>query len=205
MSKKQAGDLDRRARAQQMRQEQARKERRSRVLVIGSTVLGVVVIAGGVTWAVMAQQRDAQIDNVASFDNLARDHVPEPVAVTELPPAGGKHSQITQNCGVYTSPVKNENAIHSLEHGAVWITYEPSLAPGDIATLDGYAQGQTHVLVSPYPNQPVPVVATAWGKQIQVADANDPRLGKFVKQYQNGPQTPELGAACSGGVGDPVR
>ncbi len=205
MAKKLSGDAERRERVQQMRQTQARKELRTRILIIGSTALALVVIAGGVTWTVMAEQRAAQIDNVASFDDLPRDHVPEPVAATELPPAGGKHSQILQNCGVYNSPIKNENALHSMEHGAVWITYQPSLAPADIQTLDEYAHGQTHILVSPYPDQPVPVVATAWGKQIQLADVSDPQLGKFVKQYQNGPQTPEPGAPCSGGIGDPIH
>jgi hypothetical protein len=59
------------------------------------------------------------------------------------------------------------------------------------------------VLVSPYPDLPAPVVASAWGKQLQLDSANDPRLEQFVSAFREGPQTPEPGAPCTGGTGNP--
>jgi hypothetical protein len=50
---------------------------------------------------------------------------------------------------------------------------------------------------------PSPVVASAWGKQLRLDGAGDPRLERFVSAFQQGPQTPEPGAACTGGVGEP--
>jgi hypothetical protein len=44
-----------------------------------------------------------------------------------IPPAGGPHNPSWQNCGFYDELVRDENAVHSLEHGAVWITYQPDL------------------------------------------------------------------------------
>ena len=35
--------------------------------------------------------------------------------------------------------------------------------------------------------------------QLALTGADDPRLEAFVKQYRQGPQTPEPGAACTGG------
>ncbi|MPZ29305.1 MAG: DUF3105 domain-containing protein, partial [Micromonosporaceae bacterium] len=49
-----------------------------------------------------------------------------------------------------------------------------------------------------------PVVASAWGKQLPLDSADDPRLKEFVRTFAQGPQTPEPGAPCTGGAGEPV-
>jgi hypothetical protein len=134
-----------------------------------------------------------------------RSHVLTPVSYPQSPPVGGSHSPAWQNCGFYRSPVANEHAVHSLEHGAVWITYRPNLGSGDIAALKVLAASQKDVLVSPYPGLPAPVVASAWGRQMRVSSAADPRLDQFVRAFQLGPQAPERGGPCSGGVGTPDR
>ena len=122
----------------------------------------------------------------------------------QTPPVGGNHLQIWQNCGVYDAPIDNGNGVHSLEHGAVWITYRPGLPAAQVAALTAAAKGHLYLLVSPYPGLPAPVVASAWGKQVYLTGASDPRLEKFIKAYEHGPQTPEPLSGCTGGVGTPV-
>ncbi len=146
----------------------------------------------------------AGLDGLVTYDNLSRAHSEAPQQYAQTPPVGGTHSSVWQNCGIYDQPVRNENAVHSLEHGAVWLTYRPDLPPATIETLRSLARGHTHVLVSPYPDLPSPVVATAWGLQLPVNDAADPRLALFVSRYEEGPQTPEPGAVCTGGTGTPI-
>jgi hypothetical protein len=123
---------------------------------------------------------------------------------TELPPVGGTHHDIWQNCGIYTEPVPAENVIHSMEHGAVWITYRPDLSTEDVAYLQDLVRGQRFLLLSPYPGLKSPVVLTAWGLQLEVDSARDGRVEEFIDRYQVGPQTPERGATCADGVGQPV-
>lgn len=192
-----------REKADRVRNEHARRERRSRNLIAGCTAVALVLIGGAVTWVIIAQRNEPALTGVVSFDNLTRNHVETPVAYSPIPPVGGDHSATLQNCGVYTSPVRNENAVHDLEHGAVWITYQPDLPADQIAALADDAANQTHILVSPYPDLPAPVIASAWGVQLQLDNATDPRLAQFIKTYQRGPQTPEPGAPCSGGIGTP--
>ena len=98
----------------------------------------------------------------------------------------------------------SENAVHSLEHGAVWIAYRPDLPAAAIDTLRGLARGHSHVLLAPYPDLPQPIIATAWGLQLPVQEAADSRLPVFVARYEKGPQTPEPGALCTGGTGTPI-
>ena len=144
------------------------------------------------------------LDGMQVYNDLPRGHSEMAQNYPQTPPVGGVHSSIWQNCGVYDQPVRNENAVHSLEHGAVWITYRPDLPAAAVETLRGLARGHDHVLVTPYPDLPHAVVATAWGLQLPVEDASDPRLPVFVARYEKGPQTPEPGAACDGGIGTPI-
>lgn len=130
------------------------------------------------------------------FAGLQRDHTSDPVSYPQTPPVGGPHNPEWQACGVYTAPIVVEKGVHSMEHGAVWVTYSPDLAAGDVAVLDALVDGRSHLLVSPYPSLPAPVVASAWGEQLVLQSAEDPRLLAFIDYYEQGPQTPEPGAAC---------
>ena len=135
-------------------------------------------------------------------------HVVGSVRYDRTPPVGGAHNAVWLNCGIYPQPVANENAVHSLEHGAVWITYRPNLSPTEVASLqlfvssnyDGY---QRYLVLSPYPNLPAPVVASAWGAQLRLKRASDPRLKAFVTHFIGGAQGGEPGAPCTGGTGTP--
>lgn len=147
----------------------------------------------------------SDIAGVQSFSGLGQNHVPFPVNYPMRPPVGGDHVSVWQNCGIYEEPVIDEQAVHSMEHGAVWIAYQPSLALPAVQKLRSYARGNAYVLMSPYPGLSHAVVLTAWGLQLRLIDVNDPRIALFVSKHANGPQTPEKGARCSGGVGSPVE
>ena len=131
-------------------------------------------------------------------------HVEGQLYTQEEVPAGGEHAPIWANCGFYTEPVAAENAVHSLEHGAVWITYRSDLASDQIEILRGLARPREKVLASPVPDQGPPVIATAWGTQLQLDGADDSRLGQFVVELAGSLTAPEPGGACSGGVGLPT-
>jgi Protein of unknown function (DUF3105) len=198
-----------RERVQQMRRdEESTRRRRNSMVGIGLAVL-VVLAVGGVAWAVKADSKGgddpapASIQGVETFNYKGGDHVDtgETVEYVQSPPVGGPHDGTWQNCGIYSDPIRNENAVHSLEHGAVWITYDPELPQSDIETLQGMFD-DNYLLMSPYPDQKSPVVLTAWNTQLKVDSVSDPRIAEFVTAYRQGPQTPEPGAACDGGTSD---
>lgn len=138
------------------------------------------------------------ISGVETFSVSSAEHRTEPVDYPQDPPAGGPHAPVWQKCQVYDAPVQNETAVHSQEHGAVWITYQPDLPKADIEALAALAKDQRFVLVSPYPDLTSPVVASAWGAQLRLDDPGDPRLAEFIARYAgNGP---EPGASCDSGV-----
>jgi hypothetical protein len=138
------------------------------------------------------------IPGVETFKVESATHTTDPVDYPQDPPVGGPHDPSWQKCKVYDAPVRNENAVHSMEHGAVWITYQPDLPESDRQVLAKLAEGQTAVLISPYPGLKKRVVASAWGAQLRLDDVNDPRLPAFIARYAgNGP---ERGATCDSGI-----
>ncbi|MFQ5947700.1 MAG: DUF3105 domain-containing protein [Acidimicrobiia bacterium] len=135
------------------------------------------------------------------FPSVAsRLHVDGAILYEQDPPVGGNHAGIWLNCGAYDAPVPNPNAVHSLEHGAVWITYQPGLDDDQVGTLRRKARNKK-VIVSPYPGLDAPVVASGWGRQLRLDSAEDPRLDDFISAFEG--DGPEPGGSCSGGVGSP--
>ncbi|MER7546116.1 DUF3105 domain-containing protein [Spirillospora sp. NPDC127506] len=172
------------------------------------TVIGLAaVIAIGYTFA-QTRSSSADSPSVAGLvvkDDLGRDHTTGAVKYDSDPPMGGDHDPVWQNCDgrVYDAPLRNENAVHSLEHGAVWITYRPGLAGDQLDMLKAKVSGIDYTMLSPYPAQDVPIKLTAWGHQLSLEDASDARVDEFLRGFVKGPQTPEPGAACDGAKDTP--
>lgn len=119
-------------------------------------------------------------------------------------PAGGAHNEIWQNCGFYHQEINSENAVHSLEHGAVWISYDPSMSSDGIDALRRFVSRSEKVLVSPVPGQDATIIVTAWGTQLVLDDHTDVRLGQFVNEFSGASSAPEPGGRCTGGIGEPA-
>jgi hypothetical protein len=212
VSNRKAEIAERQARLAAIQAAQRKSERRRTTLI--ATIVGVIALALiAVTIVVVVGQnrRNAaleeatrsDIEGVQTFEDLTANHVETDVDYAQTPPVGGDHNAVWQNCGVYSQPVQDENAVHSMEHGAVWITYDPSLAADQVELLTAQAASNNYVLVTPHEGLPTPVVASAWGLQLQLEDASDARLQTFVRKYVRGEQTPEPGASCTGGTGTP--
>jgi hypothetical protein len=188
----------RQAKIDELRKTQKSKDRRTRAVIITSAVTVVALIAGAVAFAVWRDIATTPSLSAVRTYEAARDHTTDPVTYEQTPPVGGPHNAVWLNCGEYDTPVENTLAVHSLEHGAVWVTYRPGLSDGDLDTLRE-ALPDTYTLLSPYEGISAPVVVSAWGKRLELTDADDPRLPEFIRTYRQGPQTPEPGAACTGG------
>ncbi|GAA1272207.1 DUF3105 domain-containing protein [Kitasatospora nipponensis] len=202
---------DRRERIAQLRAEEQRRERRMKIIAF--SVAGVLVagtIGAGVYIITNANAKHdkqvaaakAPIDGVQTWDNLTRNHVTTPVTYPMTPPVGGDHNPVWLTCmgNVYDKPVQNENAVHSLEHGAVWVTYNDKATADDIKTLSDKVKATPYTMMSPFPTEKGTVTLSAWGTQLVVDSAKDPRVEKFFTKYVQGPQTQEPGASCSSGA-----
>jgi hypothetical protein len=182
--------------------------RRGRAPIVLAVLSAVLVVTLAVTVPIVVQQVRAErerqsaaatnLDDVETFEGLRNDHTEADVDYPMSPPAGGPHDPVWLDCGVYDAPVRDENAVHDLEHGSVWITYEPGLDGDDVATLAEALPDNG--IMSPYADLPSPVVVTVWGRQLDLSGADDPRLGLFLAGFSDGHTAPEPFASCAGGT-----
>lgn len=187
-------------RAAKIQKAGAASQRRRGSLIWGAAALVLALIAGAVVAAVILDSpATADLSAVREYDHAALEHSGAPVDYEQTPPVGGPHHPAWWNCGVYPDEIPREHAVHSLEHGAVWLTYQPDLPADQLSTLEELG-GQEFMLVSPLAAQESPVVATAWDHQLALDSADEQTLQAFVREYKQGPQTPEPGAACTGGT-----
>ncbi|MFE0179005.1 DUF3105 domain-containing protein [Streptomyces sp. NPDC059002] len=215
-SAKNTSNASRKARIEEMRRADRARERRGRVLTI--TVSTVVVAALGVGGFVLiskasdddGSKSDAKAwpsakvgaDGEKVWGKLGRTHVTEKVDYPMTPPVGGDHNQVWMNCNgdVYKKELPEVNAVHSLEHGAVWVTYNDKAKPADLKKLEAKVKATPYSLMSPVKEQKDPVMLTAWAHQRTVTGADDPKVKEFFSKYVQGKQTPEPGAACTNGL-----
>lgn len=182
---------------------EASNSRTTLYLIVGAIAVGVIGLG---VLLYLNMRGEAPIRGLVTFPRPSAGHDNTLVFTeSELPPVGGTHFDVWANCGVYEEPVETGNAIHSMEHGAVWITYRPDLPADEVAALQATAAPEPYVLLSPYVGQRSPVVLTAWGLQLELDSARDDRIAEFIERYQVGPQTPERGATCRDGAGEPMN
>lgn len=140
----------------------------------------------------------ANLSAVRTFETPTPTHVSDEVDYEQSPPVGGQHDALWLECGVYDRPVREENTVHALEHGTVWITYDSGLSSEDVDALAEALPDEG--ILSPYDDQDAPVVVTVWNTQLALDGVDDPRLQLFIDTYGHGETAPEPMASCHGGT-----
>ena len=170
------------------------------VLVLGG-ILFYAATNTGSGFQTALDKLDDTFSRLQVTENAPANHVGTrvdyPDAATQAPDSGN-HNQYPQTCAVYTAAIVPEHAVHSLEHGAVWVTYRPDLPEDQVATLADLVEGNPYRMLSPYPGQTAAVALQAWGRRLDVDSADDPAVERFLDGYTDGPQSREKGASCSG-------
>lgn len=191
--------------------------------VLMGVIIGGIVIVGLVIVGIVAPLLSGSGGGGGSSDNTlgvertysvagAGDHRTGTINYASIPPyvippVGGPHNQWWLTCGIYDQPVPNENAVHDLEHGAVWVTYQPNLDQNAVDTLRGIARQYQKIVLSPYPSLSAPIVASAWGGgghtgfQIKVQPGQWTQLQSFITKHSGASDAPEPTAACTNGQG----
>jgi len=223
------GGPNRQARKQEARQRREvlrRKMARRRYYRRGAWVLALLLAAGAITGYTIYQRgataREIEtagcdaVRTIPPYDPPTQDtahvslqgDVTEPPALStypSTPPVSGPHLPPGQQLpsGIYASPPDVHAAIHSLEHGAVVVWYDPSASVPELNEIrDFYEQAdeRDHVIVAPYSypdqgeNGSLPsgkqIALTAW-HHVQLCNLPSLAAAKaFVDDYRAAIPTP---------------
>ena len=176
-------------------------------LIAGAVVL--VLFAAAVLGYALVKVNEANADKIESIDEISGaeiyeyeggQHDDNPISYDQSPPVGGPHANMWADCTgtVYDVDIRHENAVHSLEHGAVWITYDPdALSDDDVAKLAELVDGVSGRMLSPYVGLDSPISVQSWGHQLKVDNADDKRIKQFADlMTYKADSFPEPGATC---------
>ncbi len=202
-SQKQQRQEERAAKLAEYQRNIARRKR-TKALTWALSGLGVAAVAAVVIGSIALTPQPVKyeiangaltIEGVETFEHDTR-HTEDPVDYEQTPPAGGPHSFAWLTCKIYDEPVRDMTAVHSLEHGAVWVTYDPAqVSADDIQKLKSVTPS-SYAILSPYEGMDTPIAMSAWNAQLKLDSADDKRITEFYKNYWRSNQVPEPGASC---------
>jgi len=163
-----------------------------------------ILVAGGLfvlfTFANPDQTRPAEMptgpDYSKSMRNEGADHVAEGTKVTyqSNPPTSGSHWQDPLLDGIYEKEKPEEAIVHSLEHGRIWISYQPSLPQSVIDQLKSVASEQKRVILTPRARNEAPIALAAWRRLDTFSldengNVDEQRIFDFIERYRDkGPE-----------------
>lgn len=181
-------------------------------LMVAVTLLAVGIVGYG-GWAVYQGARSWQ-DRAGDIEGLINyretdpkileyeQHTQGKLTYKMAPAVGGTHNNDWQNCmgDIYDAPIAQEHAVHSLEHGAVWVTYRPDLPKDQVDKLADRVRGVEKTFMSPYEGLDSAVSLQAWGYQLKVDNADDERIDDFIKTMRVNASIEGANASCSNGI-----
>jgi hypothetical protein len=178
-------------------------------VVVGLIAVGIIgyggyyVYKGAMTW----EDKANAIEGIVNWRQRDPDatkqgvHKEGKIQYTITPPVGGPHNGRWQRClgDVYDAPIASEHAVHSMEHGAVWVTYRPDLPKDQVEQLAGKVRNQDYLLMSPFEGLDTPISLQAWGYQLKVDNASDGRIDEFLSSLKQNASMEGPTATCSQG------
>lgn len=160
---------------------------------VGYWIAGLVVIIGGGWFLVNAASPKGQ-DYSQEISLLERSHIADGTthnSYNSNPPTSGPHYANPAPARFYDKELPDEQLVHNLEHGNIWIAYKSGLSRDAMDIIKDF--GDRNVIVTLRSKNDTDIALAAWGRldkfNIETSDIDKQRIKDFVSRYQNrGPE-----------------
>lgn len=179
---------------------QRRKERRDKAIRRAAFVLFLMAVAYLIFFRQTAPSEIAG-NTISSFStsNGGDDTHVAPYNYTEDetgvdPPVSGRHDPAPADCGIHSVRVPDENLVHTLEHGAVAVLYNPKEVPlPDIKRIEDIVTGyEDTVMSAPYPGLPDAIVLASWSRKMPLDEFDSDAITEYIDTFRDTEPAPEF-------------
>lgn len=156
-------------------------------------VIVIVAVLGIGFWLFSAEQGIQENLPGVALENQGQEHIAQGStdhpAYNSNPPTSGWHWPQPAAWGSYATAQSDEQLIHNLEHGGIWISYKPDLDAQTIAQLNDFAKRYRKIIVAPRVANDSAIALAGWAR-LQKLDRYDERLIlQFIDAfYDKGPE-----------------
>jgi hypothetical protein len=182
---------------------QARRERRDRFVRLAV----VVALIGALVWFIFLRTSTPEAiagHDIASFstDNGGQQthqgpYNYDPETTGTNPPVSGRHDPTPAECGLHAEKIPDENFVHTLEHGAVAVLYQPDLDIADIKRIEEIVSGfDDKTLSAPYEGLETPVVVASWANKMPLDSVDADAIEEYIDTFRGEPPAPEAQQEC---------
>ena len=151
---------------------------------------------------------DKPVEGAVEYKVESRTHIPTGTKVTNYnsnPPNSGDHWGAPAKNGIYDNALPDEELVHNLEHGYIWISYRPAaqasesspsadLKPGisveDKKSLEELVnKDDWKMVLAPRDTNDSVIALASWGRVLKMDSLNLDKVKGFIRVYRGrGPE-----------------
>ena len=174
-----------RAELRRTEKEKAQQKARTAKQMKKYSTWGIVILIIGVLiyWGISAAEEREATRPGDHHASEGRDHIQVGDHHDEYqtnPPTSGAHADPIR-FGIYNEEVIDENAVHNLEHGGIWISYK-DLSDEEIAELEAIARKAPNaVLLSPRSANDSRISVASWQRLMHLEEVDVEAIEEYIK------------------------
>ncbi len=130
---------------------------------------------------------------VKSRNHVAHGTLPK---LADPPSSGDHYGDGVAGAGIHETPVEDGYMIHSLEHGAVVLNYDPNqLNPDEINKLKDLFNNKFvgKKIIMPRPGMSAPIIMVSWGYELKLKTIDEASMINFMQtNNDHGPEKEEM-------------
>ena len=181
----------------EFRQGEDKKDAKKSLMVKIIVAAVVLAVVGGIGYLIATSNPDGESSYLQGEDipKLEAGHINQGEIVTTYnsnPPTSGPHLGNLQPCDFYNEEVPDEAVVHTLEHGAIWVTYKDKSLEGSMRSL--FEKESAKVIISPRSANDSAVAVASWGRLLKLDEFDENQILDFIDSNRN--NSPEPLAPC---------
>lgn len=147
-----------------------------------------ILLAGSISGFIFLSIKGERSNPGEAIAVLGREHIAlgeEHPAFNSNPPTSGWHYAQEAEWGVHQEELPDEQLVHNLEHGGIWIAYKD---------VDAQTKAKLEALVAEYPGSVIltprqandaPIAVASWGRLLKLQIFDTKLIRDFIRQNKN--------------------